>query len=220
MSNDTKKPDLPFKIDRVKVQIRNKNRVNIYENDVFKLGLSRSTFEKENLQTGDIITEEIYKRLFRSEDESVVRDYLLGLLSRRAHASFELVQKANKKGYDSELVEEIIAQLQDKGWVNDQEFAISFAASKCRMKWGPEKIRMALYQKKIKGNLIEKALDEFFSETDIKTLMENALRKKRNALLREKDSGKRKQKLYLFLQSKGFHSSDISQHISELMQDL
>ena len=56
-------------------------------------------------------------------------------------------------------VDEIIADLIDENYVNEERFAIQYAGGKFRMKhWGKNKIKQALKQKQVSDYCIKKAL--------------------------------------------------------------
>src|ERR1041384_3800157 len=66
--------------------------------------------------------------------------------------SFELYKKD---------VEQIISQLIEENYVNEERFAIQYAGGKFRMKqWGKVKIKHALKQKQVSEYAIKKALKE------------------------------------------------------------
>lgn len=65
-------------------------------------------------------------------------------LSRRDHSSGELRQKLFKREYDRELVEEVIADFIDRGWVDDEKFASHQARLLVDRGWGPMQIRQRL----------------------------------------------------------------------------
>jgi regulatory protein len=107
----------------------------------------------------------------------------------------------------------IIAHLSECNFFNQERFAISFAIGKFRNnKWGKQKIKAGLFQKKISANLIAKALSSI-NLTDYKAMAQNLYEKKWLSLKSEKNEFERKQKTLRYLQSKGFEYDEISDFI-------
>ena len=104
----------------------------------------------------------------------------------------------------------IIAHLSECKFFNQERFAISYAIGKFRNnKWGKQKIKAGLFQKKINTDLISKALSSI-DITEYKSMAQNLYEKKWDSLKSEKNDFERKQKTLRYLQSKGFEYDKIS----------
>ena len=104
----------------------------------------------------------------------------------------------------------IIAHLSECNFFNQERFAISFAIGKFRNnKWGKQKIKAGLFQKKISADLISKALSSI-DITEYKSMAQNLYEKKWLSLKSEKNEFERKQKTLRYLKSKGFEYDEIS----------
>lgn len=115
----------------------------------------------------------------------------------------EVRDKLYSYGLYSKDVEEIISELIQANFLNEERFAYAFALGKFRMKsWGKFKISQALKLKRVGDTLIKKALNKI-DEDDYEDSLKRLLAKK-NVLLTEKDSFKRKQKLVSYALSKGY----------------
>lgn len=102
-------------------------------------------------------------------------------------------------------LEEIIVELIQDNFLNEERFARSFARGRFRMKkWGRNKIRQELKKKDISDYCIKKAMSEI-EETDYQETLSNMLIKK-NKSLKETNDFKRKAKLASFAIRKGFES--------------
>ena len=107
----------------------------------------------------------------------------------------------------------VIAHLSECNFFNQERFAISFAIGKFRNnKWGKQKIKAGLFQKKISEDLISKALSSI-DITEYKSMAQNLYEKKWISLKSEKNEFERKQKTLRYLQSKGFEYDEISDFI-------
>ena len=104
----------------------------------------------------------------------------------------------------------IIEHLSECNFFNQERFAISFAIGKFRNnKWGKQKIKAGLFQKKISADLISKALSSI-DITEYKSTAQNLYEKKWISLKSEKNEFERKQKILRYLKSKGFEYDEIS----------
>lgn len=116
-------------------------------------------------------------------------------------------QEVREKLYSFNLyskeVEDIISQLIQNNFLNEERFAIAFALGKFRIKhWGRIKIRQSLKLKRVSEALIRKAINQIDAEDYYATLQK--LIAKKNDVLNEKNSFKRKNKLILYALSRGF----------------
>ena len=104
----------------------------------------------------------------------------------------------------------IIAHLSECNFFNQERFAIIYAIGKFRNnKWGKQKIKAGLFQKKISADLISKALSSI-DITEYKSTAQNLYEKKWISLKSEKNEFERKQKIIRYLKSKGFEYDEIS----------
>lgn len=210
----------PVEITSIKPQIRSKERVNLYNNEIFLIGVHISVIEEHGIQRGSICTEKLFDELISHDTDAKVKDKVLELIGRRSHGRTELFRKCKQKGYHESSINRALDYCEERGWIDDQVFANQFVSDKIKMKWGPQKIRAALYQKGIQKLYIEQSLNTEFENVDEFSLMLSALVKKKMALIREKDLMKRKQKTYRFLASRGFNLSSISKNLDKLLDTI
>lgn len=218
MNGDEVEHNLPGLISSISVQKRNKERYSIFVDEQFLLGVNEDTLIKYNLSKGTQITPLLYRKLQRAEGRFAVKKYLLKLLGRRAHARKELLQKALRKEYPREVIEAVLDTLEEKGYIDDADFARSYAADKYKLnKWGPSKIKAHLFKKGIDRSKAEKSVSKVFKNEDLRETFIHLVSKRKRHFLREEDDLKRKKKVISYLARKGYHSSDIYDNIDKLM---
>lgn len=121
--------------------------------------------------------------------------------------------KANPMDFD-----QIIDQLKEDQFIDEQRYAISFAKEKFRFnKWGKIKIEYNLKQKNIASNYIQKALQEI-NETEYNSVLENELLKKLKSI-KDKDEYTIKSKLARFAISKGFENGKVFDMLSTILEN-
>ena len=128
----------------------------------------------------------------------------------RCHS--EVKDKLYSYGLRKKEAEEIIAEMIENNYLNEERFAVQFAGGKFRMKqWGRKKIQYELQQKGVNSFIIQIALKEIDEEEYLETLQKlaqtkwNALNVENNLL--------RQSKTNAWLLQKGYEQRLISQVI-------
>lgn len=99
------------------------------------------------------------------------------LLARREHSERELATKLRQKGFESDQVDQVIAQLLEEGLLSNARYAESFIRARRLKHYGPLKIRLELYEKGISDALIESAMADY-TTTDWQACMDALWQKK------------------------------------------
>jgi len=124
-------------------------------------------------------------------------------------SQFEIRNKLYEWGLHQKDVEEIISELIELNFLNEERFALAYSLGKFRIKgWGKNKIRQGLKLKRIPDKLIIKSLKEI-NEDDYLLMLTKILKKKLNTIS-EKDPFKKRYLLSRFASSKGYESDLIA----------
>lgn len=111
-------------------------------------------------------------------------------------------------------VEEIISELIQQNFLNEERFALAYTLGKFRIKgWGKNKIRQGLKLKRVPDKMIIKvlkAIDPNDYLTKLKSLIE-----KKNATIRESDPYKLRFLLTRYAASKGYEQDLIADVLKE-----
>jgi regulatory protein len=143
----------------------------------------------------------------------------LKLLARRDHTRRELLNKASRKEYTKEVIQDALRELDQKGYLNEESFAEKFITDKFNLnQWGPIKIQAHLLKKGVGKTVTERSLDTFFEDQDLRTTFLNLVLKRKRRFLKEEDLFKRKKKIFDYLHRKGFKPDSIFSHLEELMK--
>ena len=122
----------------------------------------------------------------------------------RCHA--EVKEKLYAFGLYKKDVEQLMSQLIEENYLNEERFAIQYAGGKFRMnQWGRIKIKYALKQKQVSDYCIKKALKEI-NESDYKKTLQKLAEQKLKTLKGEKNIFIKKRKLQDYLLQKGYES--------------
>lgn len=128
----------------------------------------------------------------------------------------EVIVKLKDMGMIPIAIDQIMGQLIEDNFLNEERFAKSFARGKFNIKkWGRNRIVNELKYRDISAFNIKTALKEIDSETYVATL--DTLAKKRLQQLAEPNIQKRKKKLADYLLYRGWESHLVYEKLQELI---
>ena len=136
----------------------------------------------------------------------------------RSHV--EVKEKLYGFGLRKQDVEEIISQLIEESYLNEERFAIQFAGGKFRIKqWGRIKIIQALKQRHVSAYCIAKAMDQIEEEQYQQVLRKLAMRKW-STLKKETNTVVRMQKTKAYLLQRGFEAGHIGRVLQKELKEI
>ncbi|CAN5446797.1 hypothetical protein BH18ACI2_BH18ACI2_20420 [soil metagenome] len=102
------------------------------------------------------------------------------LLAAKPRSVAELRERLLEKAWtDEEAVEYALAKLQEYGYLDDEQFALGYAAARVRQKpVGRQRLARDLQMKKLPRETAEQALEQVYSETPEEQLIEQAIAKR------------------------------------------
>ena len=131
---------------------------------------------------------------------------LMQFCAYRDRSHKEVEEKLREMNMIPAAQEQIIIQLMQENFLNEERFARSFVRGKFRIKkWGRIKIKQELKLKDISNPIIKIALTEIDEDDYISTLHEVA--EKKSKLLKESDRLKKRKKLADHLLRRGYEAN-------------
>jgi regulatory protein len=128
----------------------------------------------------------------------------------------EVKEKLYGFGLYKKEVEELMANLVEENYLNEERFAIQFAGGRFRIKhWGKVKIKYELRQKQVSDYCIKKALSSI-DEKDYERTLLKLFNEKKKTLKTEKNIFIRKRKISDYLMNKGFETDRINEYLKTL----
>lgn len=128
-------------------------------------------------------------------------NYVLWLLSRKAYTRAQLREKLVNKEAEAEVVERVMAKLEDLHFVDDEAFADAYVRSRMKQK-GRIALRRDLYQKGVDEEIVDKTLEPLETtgqvDTAVALLIKNAWR------FQKEDPRKNRAKAFAYLARRGF----------------
>lgn len=202
------------KITALKMQKRNKERVNLFLDGSFVFGIPLN--DALSLKVGDELRPEQVERLRHLGELDKAKDSALRLLAFRPRSSAEIKRHLRDKGYDDHEIEHVVGRLTDLKFVDDRTFAQYWVEQRERFK--PRSafvLRQELRQKGIGDELIEEALDNLDDTASARKAADQRVQRWRH--LPEADF---KKKLGAYLQRRGFRYGVVRDVLDALWAEL
>ena len=96
------------------------------------------------------------------------REAVFRLLAVRARSASELRQRLRQKRFPTKIIDQVIADLQAKGYQSDEDFARLYAREKWNNSgWGPARVRQELRAKGIAPELTDQVVGETYEGVDL-----------------------------------------------------
>lgn len=199
------------RITDIKVQKRNRKRVNIYLDGeyAFSVGLLAAA----SLGRGDVLSVTETEELRRLDSAETAHDRTLNFLGYRPRSTSEVGRYLADKGFPEQVVEEVIGRLSAAGLLDDLAFARYWVENRETFRpRGKVLLRQELRQKGVSDRLI----DEVLADIDEATSAYEAgiQRAKRYAQL---DDEAFREKMSGFLRRRGFDYEVVKDTVSRLL---
>ena len=146
-----------------------------------------------------------------SDDEGQrAREAAFRLLAVRARSARELQQRLRQKRFPPKIIDQVIDDLQSKGYQSDEEFARLYAREKWNNSgWGPARVRRELRAKGIAPELTDQVVGETYADVNLaEAILPFAQKRWRSTEGLPTET--RRRRLVSFLQRRGYHWDTIS----------
>lgn len=151
-----------------------------------------------------------------SMEESVEK--LSNFCAYQERCQWELRRKLFEKGIHGNDSENLIQQMIDGGFINEERYARAFARGKFKLKkWGRTRIRRELKMREISPKSIEKGLSEIDPVEYYDVLLAQAERQWEKIV--EKELYKKRFKIGQYLMGRGFEQDLIKEAIEEVSKE-
>lgn len=110
-------------ITALKAQINDSQRVNVFIDDVFAIGVSLKTLADEGLHVGQTIDAAAWERLEATEQAGKALQAAARLLEVRPRTVAEIRQRLQQKGFAAPAIAAAIERLTDLGMLDDAAFS-------------------------------------------------------------------------------------------------
>jgi regulatory protein len=198
----------------LEVQKRNKKRVNVYLDGEYAFSLSLD--EAARLRKGQTLTDAELERLREGAALTVALDAAARFLGYRPRSIHEVRQNLTQRGTPPAVIDSAIERLNAMGYLDDQQFAAFWVADRNAFKpVSPRALRYELRRKGVADADIDAALADLDAE-------DAAYRAAQSQVRRLRGSARRafQEKLYVFLQRRGFSYQTARTIVRRLVEEL
>ena len=143
------------------------------------------------------------------------KTYVYRLLNIRLRSEHEIHDKLAKRGFSSDVIDQVVFYFKDIGLIDDHIFAQKWIESRLKKPYGAGRIKLELRKKGIHDSIIQDELrkaTEEVSEEDI--VFQLAIQ--RMAKYQALDETKAKQRIYGYLSRRGFSGQAIYKTLKKL----
>ena len=205
-----------MKITNIEPQ-RNKNRVNVYVDDLFTIGIDLELKYKHKLEIGMEVDDDFIKKVLKAEEQNKVINHALNLLSFRQRSEKEIYTALKRKGYEEFYIENAIDYCRNQKYLDDRAFAKAFIKDKLNInKLGEQRIKYELLKKGVSQEIIDDVLI-LDSEDQLEAALK--LAEKKLPSYKKDDRNAVYRKLSGFLQRKGYSFEIVSKVMREVLKD-
>ena len=203
------------KVIKIKRSTKYNDRIIITFENKSVLKVPEDAFLLHPINIGDLITSKDIKKYDKKMRLQEAKDKAFKLLSYRMRSVGEIKKRLREKSFLLDEIETTISHLKKLNYLNDLEFARSFAKEKVKLKMiGPLLLRSQLFKYHIDASLIDKALSEVYKQIDMHALIEMHLEKK-SIIKGNPLNNNQKKKLNDYLSRKGFTWAQINEVCAE-----
>jgi regulatory protein len=209
------------KITALRAQSHNTQRVNVFIDDMFAIGVSLNTVVREGLFVGKEVDNQAWDRLESAESADKALQAALRFLETRPRSITEVRERLRRKAFAETSIEAAISRLTDLGLLDDDAFAQFWVENRltCRPR-GARALRDELRRKGVASSIVESTLanNELMVDESERalTLARAALRKYRNA----SDRTSFQRRMGGYLQRRGFDFNTITPILDLLWREL
>ncbi len=193
-----------------------RKRVNVYLDSKFAFSLEAEVVLTERLKVGQELTSEQIRALARADNFQRCLNAAMHYLSYRPRSEFELRERLNRRNFDGDSVEEVLARLKERGLVNDTEFAQFWQDN--RQEFSPRSSSLTRLELRRKG-VAEEIIGQVVSPvSDGESAYRAARDKARRLAVSDYQSFRRR--LGDYLRRRGFSYGVINNTVEQLWQEI
>lgn len=198
-------------ITRLEVQVRHKDRVNLYIDDEFVAGITLDTAVKNGLKIGKDVDEITLKEMIFDSEKLSAINKVSNYMKNSIKTEKQIKDYLYKKGYEKEVCVAVIDKLKEYRYLDDKQYVNSYIAT-YKNKFGARRLKEKLKQKGIKDENLD-VLDDV--EVDMNVLESVA----KKYMAHKEKTQENYNKLYRFLAMRGYDFDDINVCVNNLKRD-
>ncbi len=201
-----------YLITAITPQKRNPDRVSLYLDGEFAFGLSKIVAAW--LKVGDQLDQEKIDILKKKDAYEVGYQKAIHYIEYRSRTEKEIIQKLEKEGFDSTIIDLLIERLKEQKLIEDQSYSFNWVQS--RGQFRPRGRRLLAHELRQKG-IADEVIQLALAEVDDEQLAVQAANKYARRL-ENLEYQKFREKLGAYLLRRGFGYSTVSKVIPQIWE--
>jgi regulatory protein len=155
-------------ITAIEPQLRHPERRSIFLDGEFALGVDGEVIARAALRVGQELSLAQLQEVARIEERRVARDAALAVLGHRDRSAREIERRLLRKGFEPEVVAEVMEQLERHELVDDRRFARAWVAGHTGSRpYGPDRLAAALRARGVDREAIDEAVGTIDPDTEL-----------------------------------------------------
>lgn len=200
----------------IKEQLKDEARANIFIDGKYVFAISKTDVVFYNLKVGEELSKDKYDEILENVVLAKAKMVALKFLSYKDRTKREVIRKLKEKEFNKEVTKKTMIFLMNYGYINDKEFSRKFVKNKIVSKgYGKFVVVSELRKKGVSEEIINDVM-QGTAELEYETALRFANKKARRLDLTEY---KDKQKLYAYLQRRGFSYDIIKNVLVEIQSE-
>jgi regulatory protein len=202
-------------ITAIKTQQKHEDRVSIYVDKKFRIGMSANLLDEIKLRVGSSWNDELEEQLRRRDLTWKAKNAALNYLAARVRSTEEIRTKLRRKEFPEDAIDYALSEMNRLGYLDDHQFAKMFIRDRIRLRpRGARVLAQELRKKGIAQDVIDSAINQTFESEKVSD-REMALRSAEVWIRKQKapkdKQGKQKieRRLYGYLARRGFSTDAI-----------
>lgn len=199
----------------IKPQQKGNNRLSLFIDGKFTLGVSSAVLQKAGIHTGQSISQSEIENLRKAEQGQLAMNRALQYLSYRPRSEYEVKNRLQRYGYEDDIIATTLDRLRNSGYVDDVAFTTFWKEN--RSSFSSRSTRLIVQELKQKG-IDSETIAETIADINDEAEAYRAGQKKAHSLSTvEKYEFRRK--LGAFLRRRGFDYEVISPVVNRLWNE-
>jgi regulatory protein len=206
-------------VTRIATQRKNPERVSLYVDGEFALGMHRDVLLEHPVSRGTEVTPAMLESMGAADERLRAKKRALDLLAYRARSEDELRRRLGRDGFSESAATGAVERMRDLGYVDDVAFATEYATARFRARgYGRHRLLSELRKRGVAPSIAASAVDGAIGDGEGE--LENArafAHKRMGRLSKEPDAYRRRKKLSDALVRRGFGRDIVQRVVDELL---
>lgn len=152
----------------------------------------------------------------RSEERDRARTVAHRYLAHKPRTEQEVRRRLDRADVPSSVAEDLVYELREQGYVDDESYAREFASQRNERDYGPYRVEKDLRSRGVAQETIDAAIAEVFERGELRETVRELARTRWGRYQRDEDARRRKKKVHDYLVRRGFPFDLIREALAEI----